>query len=308
MNEPTRPRSHGLPAGILAVLVHGAFFALLYFGVNWRNDTPQAMQVEIWDSLPAARVMPDKVEPASPAPPAPPLKVLPPVQQTQAVVQPDAEITTAKSKKLPPKPKQTKTDTRAERQKRALAEKQAQTEREKLALVERDRLAQAERDRLAQLEREQQAQAAQRTQVERARLAVVERERQTQTERDQQAQAEREHQAQTERARQQAEQAAVTGRVLDEYIGKIQIKVRRNIVLPPDVPDDAQAVFEVTLLPGGAVLNVTLAKPSGNLLYDSAVERAILKAGTLPVPADPALFSRFRELRLKFCPKEELCK
>lgn len=285
MNVPTRSRTYGLPAGILAVLVHGAFFALLYFGVNWRNDTPQAMQVEIWDSLPAPRVAPDKVVPPPPAPPAPPLKVAPPVQQAQAAVQPDAEITTVK-KKPPPKSKQTQADARAER----------------------DKQAQVERERLAQIERDKQAQAEKRAQTERDRLAQVESERQEQLEREKQLQAERERQVQAERARQQAEQAAATGRVLDEYIGKIQIKIRRNIVLPPDVPDDTQAVFEVTLLPGGAVLNAKLAKSSGNPPYDSAVERAILKAHTLPVPTDPALFNRFRELRLTFCPKEELCK
>jgi colicin import membrane protein len=74
--------------------------------------------------------------------------------------------------------------------------------------------------------------------------------------------------------------------------------------MPPDVPDNARAEFEVTLLPGGAVLSARLTKPSGKDAYDSAVERAIFKAQPLPLPPDVALFNKFRELHLKFSPKE----
>ena len=72
----------------------------------------------------------------------------------------------------------------------------------------------------------------------------------------------------------------------------------------PDIPYNARAEFDVTLLPGGMVLNSILVKPSGSAAYDSAVERAIKKAEPLPLPPDAALFSNFRELRLKFSPKE----
>jgi len=102
-----------------------------------------------------------------------------------------------------------------------------------------------------------------------------------------------------------AKQAAAIGRMLDEYKTKISIKIRRNIVPPPDVDDAAVAEFDVTLLPGGDVLEVKLTKKSGNAAYDSAVERAIWKAAPLPVPEDPDLFnSRFRNLHLKFRPKD----
>ena len=71
-------------------------------------------------------------------------------------------------------------------------------------------------------------------------------------------------------------------------------------------PDKLALPNLATIYP--VIFNAKLAKSSGNPPYDSAVERAILKAHTLPVPTDPALFNRFRELRLTFCPKEELCK
>jgi colicin import membrane protein len=48
-----------------------------------------------------------------------------------------------------------------------------------------------------------------------------------------------------------------------------------------------------------------LTKSSGNEAYDSAVERAILKAQPLPLPpAEQNMFNKFRDLRLKFSPAE----
>jgi colicin import membrane protein len=112
--------------------------------------------------------------------------------------------------------------------------------------------------------------------------------------------------AREQAARDQAirDQAATTGRVVDEYVAKIQGKIRRNIVMPPNVADDARAEFLVTLLPGGTVLKAELKKSSGSVAYDNAVERAILKSQPLPLPADVAMFNRFRELKLGFKPTE----
>lgn len=118
--------------------------------------------------------------------------------------------------------------------------------------------------------------------------------------------AERQAQARSQSQRKaQAESVAASGKVVDEYIAKIAAKIRRYIVLPPGVSESIKAEFNVTLLPGGEVLNANLAKSSGNDAYDSAVERAILKAQPLPLPpAEQNLFSRFRDLRLKFSPAE----
>lgn len=110
--------------------------------------------------------------------------------------------------------------------------------------------------------------------------------------------------AQAEQARARAAQAAAIGKVLDEHKARIVAKIRRNIVMPPNVLDSARAEFGVVLLPGGSLLSVKLAKSSGNAAYDSAVERAIYKSEPLPLPPDVALFNKFRELHLKFSPVE----
>ena len=105
-------------------------------------------------------------------------------------------------------------------------------------------------------------------------------------------------------AQARAAQGAATNKIVDEYVSRIRAKIKRNIVIPPDVQDNIQAEFKVVLIPGGSVLSTRLVKSSGNSAYDEAVDRAISKADPLPLPPDVSLFNRFRELHLTFTPKE----
>ena len=223
-----------LPAGALALVVHGAFFVLMYFGVSWQAQPPQGMVVDIWNSLPEMDV-PTKVEP-SPAEKVEPAKLPVPsklMEPPKPTAPPKADIQLMEKKKPQPKP----------------------------------------------------------VEVEPSADEVLK-----------EVLAEAELNAQKEQARARAEQAAQSGKVVDEFIAKIQAKIKGNIVLPPDVPKGARAEFNVTLLPGGSILDVHLAKRSGDDAYDRAVERAILKSQPLPLPPDVALFKRFRDLKLGFEP------
>jgi colicin import membrane protein len=103
---------------------------------------------------------------------------------------------------------------------------------------------------------------------------------------------------------QMAAQASAQARLMNDAISRISSHIRRFVVMPPDVVGNPQAEFEVSLIPTGEVLNVKLARSSGNPAYDNAVERAIRKASPLPLPTDPSLVGRFRELKLKFRPNE----
>ncbi len=47
-----RREPYRLPAGILALAVHGAFFALLYLGIAWQVKPSELIRVELWQSLP----------------------------------------------------------------------------------------------------------------------------------------------------------------------------------------------------------------------------------------------------------------
>ena len=235
-SETFRHEPYRLPAGILALVVHGAFFTLLYFGFAWQSKPLEMMRVELWQSLP------ETVEAPLEKPRV--VEVVQPVQPAK-VDQPD--IAMPEKKKV-----------EAKRAEKKPAKKKAAA---KPADKKSDVLKQVELDREARME-EQQAE------------------------------------------RERAEQAAAKGRVVNEYKTKINNKIKREIVLPPGVPDEALAVFRVTLLPGGAVLSVEMKKSSGNAAYDNAVERAILKSDPLPLPTDASLFKDFRVLELKFQPRK----
>ena len=80
-------------------------------------------------------------------------------------------------------------------------------------------------------------------------------------------------------------------------------KIKGNIVLPPDIKGNPEAIFDVVQLPSGEILSVKLKKSSGHAAYDNAIERAILKSSPLPKPEQGDLFSR--SLELKFRPLED---
>lgn len=83
-----------------------------------------------------------------------------------------------------------------------------------------------------------------------------------------------------------------------------QIRSRIRVEVAQAVPGNPEAVFDVTLLPTGEVLNFQKRKSSGHQAYDDELERALsyFKNSPLPKPDRPELFSR--ELRLTFRPKD----
>ncbi len=254
-------------AGGLAFAMHVLFLVLLVFGVSWQHrQVETATVVDLWRDLPS--VVPPKADVTPPSPlvkPEPP----PPAPKVEA--------------KPPPKPEPAlKPDIalKEKQEKERKLKEQAAVEARKRA-EEKAREAEAEKKKRAETEALKKKQAAE---ADAKRIA-------SEQARAQQALA--------------AQQAAASAKVVDEYKRRIIEKVRRFIVLPPNVSDSAQVEFEVVVLPGGEVLGAKLKKSSNSIpAYDSAVERAILKAQPLPLPADPALMRQFRELNLVFRPKE----
>ena len=106
MSAITYSEPYKLPAGILALAVHAAFLALLYFGINWQTQPPQGMVVDIWKSLPASETAPAKVEPSPVKKIEPPKPVAPPklVEPVRPVAPPKADIELAQKKKPQVKP------------------------------------------------------------------------------------------------------------------------------------------------------------------------------------------------------------
>jgi colicin import membrane protein len=119
--------------------------------------------------------------------------------------------------------------------------------------------------------------------------------------REQQALA-AEHESRAIREQLARESQAARDRAMHTWVDKIRFKIRGNIVLPPDLQGNPEAMVLVTQLPTGEVLQAKLVISSGHAGYDDAVMRAILKSSPLPKPDSPALFAR--ELKLTFHPKD----
>jgi len=98
--------------------------------------------------------------------------------------------------------------------------------------------------------------------------------------------------------------ASAKAGLIDKYKAMIHNKIKRFVVVPPDLKGNPEAEFTVVLLPDGEVLKATLVRSSGYPAYDAAVERAILRASPLPLPPDASLFEEFRILDLHFKPNE----
>ncbi len=92
--------------------------------------------------------------------------------------------------------------------------------------------------------------------------------------------------------------------MMQEFKAKIQAKIRSRIILPEGLQGNPEAIFIVTVLPSGEVVQVSLQHSSGQPVYDDAVRRAILKASPLPMPPDAVLAVQFRVLNLHFSPQD----
>jgi len=260
-------------AGFLAIAVNLGFVLFLIFHVTWRNPPQESVAVELYaPSPPIEKIEAPKTQPELPPEPAP--KVEPPKVEPPRVeppkLSPKVEPPKPPPKVEPPPPPPPKPEI-------TLKEKQAKAERER-----------KEREKLEAEKRE-----ADRKQQEK-RLAEV-RERQAREAEALRAQAERERKVQ-----QQVALNAARTKADADYIRRIQSKIRGNVVLPPDMPGNPEAVFGVVQLPTGEIIDVQLEKSSGLRAYDEAVQRAILKSSPLPRPDNADLFRR--NLTLKFRP------
>ena len=262
-DQPARAPGRGL-ALALAVVVHAAFIAVLVLTVRWQNAPPEAVTAELY-APPVKAPVPD-VPPAQPAPAK-------------------AEATPPKpSPEPPPKPAATPAPSAAD-----IGLKQKQE-------VERNQREAAERERKDAEKRD----ADKKKQEEQKRLAET-RERQSRESEALRVQAEREKAARDAQQQAVAAEATARSRAEADYIRRIQAKVKGNVILPPEMSGNPEAIFEVVQLPTGEIIDAVLKKSSGMRAYDDAVQRAIVKSSPLPRPDRQDLFQR--ALTLKFRPE-----
>jgi colicin import membrane protein len=260
--QPRQPG--GIRAVLLSIAVHGAFFALIVFGVTWQSRPTAPVQAELWDKLPPARVAqapaeqpePVKPEPPPPEPPKPEPKPEPPKQE---------------AKPEPPRPDP------------AIAEKAA---REKRELEKRERLEKEKREKLEKAKQEEARRKREQEEADKKKKREEEKARQEKQRQE----------AEVQKAREAA--AAARQSEIGRYRDKIRDKIRGKANVPDTVTGKPAVVVRITILPGGDVLDVAIVRSSGNRIYDAAIERAIRSAQPLPVPSEPELFAQFRDLIL----------
>jgi colicin import membrane protein len=268
MAKSERPRQPRRMTGkwlalILAIAVQLGFLAVLVFSIQWQNRKPEPVTAELY----APPVKAPVVEPTPPPPP-------PPVPVPQPAPQPT------------PPPVVEKPDQRAADI--ALKAKQ-EVERKKKDEAERQAREAKEAEDKRRLEEKRLAEARERQLRETTALRA-------QAEREAQSRAQAEAQV---RAREAAE-ASARSKSQEDWIRRIQAKVKGNVIVPSELAGNPEAIFEVVQLPTGEIIDTTLRKSSGNRAYDDAVQRAILKSSPLPRPDRPDLFQR--SLTLKFRP------
>ena len=109
-----------------------------------------------------------------------------------------------------------------------------------------------------------------------------------------------------QRAQQAAAAAAAQAKIaqdeMDRYKAMIVQVVSQNWLVPSNLPSNLACQLLIHVAPGGVVLSVEIASPSGDPALDQSAQSAVYKASPLPVP-DGALFDKFRTLRLTVKPQ-----
>jgi colicin import membrane protein len=289
-------RMQHVSSGSLALLMHGMLLLALMVGVSWKNPPQLPIEAEMWSDLPA---------PPQPLP-LPPEEFEPlPETLSEPVVAPEP---------APPPPLPDAAQIALEKAEKKQADEKRRADAAQAALQKKQEKQLAEEKRLAAL-RQAEQQKIEAAQAEQARLENERLEKEKKREQSRRL-------IDQELARQMREEldaessqldvmhrrnlASGQSRLVLDFQEQIRAKIRNALILPKSLKGDAEVILQVSLLPNGEVVRVTLVRTSGQPLYDNAVERAIFKASPLPLPSDRQVAQQFREgLTLKFRPSDD---
>ena len=246
-----------LPAAVLAIVVHIAFFAVVVFGVSWQVRHPAPLVAELWDQLPPLRNETPPEQPAPQPPPPPP---------------PEPEV-----KKAEPVKPVVESPSKAEIQLKAKKEK-AEREKAEREKAEREKVEKAEKAEKLKKAEDEKKRKAEEAQKKAAKAA--------------------EEKARAEQAAREAAAATARNAALQDYAARISALIRSRANIPDTVSGKPALTVRLRLLVNGAVFDAQVVKPSGNRVYDEAVERAINGIRQWPLPESAELFGGRRELNL----------
>lgn len=268
-----------LRAFALAVLAHLLLVFALMHGLQWKRESQDAaVEAELWSALPQQAA--PRPEPVPPPPPPPVVKAEPPPPPVvKAPPQPE-----------PPARREADIALEREKQKRLEEQHRRQVELEKQRADKAKLEAQKKREEELARKKEQQQKQLEAKRKEEERKAKLEQQAALEEKKRQQI---REDNMKRMQAMAGTGAATSTGTATrssgpsGSWAGKVQARVRPNIVFSDDVAGNPTAEVEVRLGPGGMIVGKPrLVKSSGHKSWDDAVLRALEKTESLPPDVD----------------------
>lgn len=278
-------------AFILAICAHVLLMLALTWGVNWKRDSDTlAAEAELWSAT-VQQAAPKPVEVAPPPPPPPPpapmAKAEPPPRPAPDLR--DAEIALEREKKRKLAEAKDLAEERERRQKQEAAQKKLAEQKKQDALDKQELAKKTADDR----KRADAAKATKTAKAEQESTKQLEAQRQDNLNRMQGL-------AGASGAPSSAGTALRSSGPSSSYGGRIQAKVRPNIVFSDDVSGNPVALVEVRMAPDGTITGKRILKSSGVKSWDDAVLRALDKTEVLPRDVDGSVHT---PLEIRFSPK-----
>jgi len=281
--EPNRWPSIGLAVG-----VHALLLAFLWIGVSWQNNTPIAVEAEVWDVTTQTAAPPPAPQPEpepEPAPATPPPRPVPkavePPPPPAAVEkpqpkQPDIALEREKKRKEELKRKQLAEERERELAEEKRAEEKRAEEKKAKTLAEKK-----ERELEEKKERALADKKARELEEKKAREAEEKKDAEKKKKDD----AEKKKKEEADKKKKAAEKSTAP-RIDKGYIAAITAKVKGNSSYGGDDPGNPVVTFRVEQLPTGEIISVRKTRSSDVPAFDDAIERAIKASSPLPKKKD----------------------
>ncbi len=275
---------NNLGAFILAVLIHVGFVVLMIFSLDW-DSAPE----------PVVNVVKATV-----------------VNEKQVLAEIE-KLKKAEKRKLDnEKNRKKKAEKELQKIKKARQKEEEKRKKEQKRIVDLKKLKEKEKkeaEELAIKRKMEQKKIEEKQAVETKRLKEVEKKRKE--EERKLAEAEFQRKLDEEILN---EQAAVNKREADterdrralteveKFISLIHQDVTSSWILPANFKSGSRCTVRVKIIPGGEVADVKVSKCTGGVLFERSVDAAVRRASPLPVPKDPYVFDKIRDIDFLFNP------
>jgi colicin import membrane protein len=270
-----------LQANLFSFAIHLALFLIMVFSVGWQTKTPYYGEVELWDTVPVQKKI-NKTQ-------ASPKKKIKQKQNTKVQKSSEAKAKAQKEADIKLKKKKAAEKKAAEKKAKKLKKQKAIKELKKKVLKQ---------EKIDKLKKEM----LEKEKVERLQQQIIEQQK------IEKMQAElRENELKQQKKPALEGENEVKGGVntgeLNKYKLLIQQKIQQNVNQQLCGLDYITLEFRISLMPTGDLLGQPkMTKSSKIKSCDDAVERAIIQSQPLPLPKDSGLFSKLKNLELKFHP------